>query len=519
MATIFGIDTGAHAVKVAVVEKRFRKIETVKLVRRLKRNQDDTPNVVAEILAENGYDPDEDYIALLYPADRLTWRRIRTPLTKDRLIREALRFEIESVTPFDAEDVVADFSKISSDEKGSDLFTTIALKKDLDPILESFRDAGIEPDALIPAPAIFEDVKVTAKSEIGIVLALDIGYQKTAITITVDGALAGFHSSGSGLREIYMAVGGGDEEKFERLFSDKSLASEEESHSFAVALTTFAKKIATETKNLASTALPEKEWPPEDGVCVIAGGGALSEPLQRSMCDAVGLPLGLIDEDGFTAPIDDDRLSFRNAKPELFTGALIVAQRFAKETDRPLLNFLSGAYGKKRRSSGRGAQVAIAGILMALVAISSLVSYGVETSRLNGRYLTLKEAIRTEFTKALPEVTTIVSEPAQLESALVDLKKNRLLAGSGPGGADPFLERLLDITTARPDGVSLDVDRLVYEGDSVRVSGRTSSFENVEQLKNSFGKLSWTKSVTVSDAKTSATQEGVGFTIIMETSL
>ena len=519
MANIFGIDIGAHAVKIAVVEKRFRKIEAIKLVRRLQRNQDNTPEVVAEVLAENGYDPDEDYIALLYPADRLTWRRIRTPFIKDHLIREALRFEVESVTPFDAEDVACDFSVISSDEKGSDIFAAVALNKDLDPVLESFRNAGIEPDAIIPSPALFEEVKVSTEPAPKTVLALDIGYQKTVITIIVDGAMAGFHSLASGLREIHMAMGGGDEEKFERLFSDKSLATEEESHSFAVALAAFAKKIASETTNLAVSALPEEVWPPDSGVCVLAGGGAISEPLQRSICDALGLSLALIDQEGCKAPIDDDRLSFRNAKPQLFTGALLAAQRFAQGEGRPPLNFIWGAYAKRRRLSGRGAQVAIAGALVALVMIASLVSYGMETARLSGRYASIKEAIRTEFTKALPEVTTIVSESAQLQNALSDLENNRLLAGVGPNGADPFLERLLDITTARPDGVSLDVERLVYEGGSVRISGRTSSFESVEQLKNSFGKLPWTKTVTVSDAKTSVTQEGVGFTIIMETAL
>ena len=79
--------------------------------------------------------------------------------------------------------------------------------------------------------------------------------------------------------------------------------------------------------------------------------------------------------------------------------------------------------------------------------------------------------IRTIFTAALPGVRTIVNEKAQLQSEIAALEKQRRLFGGLAPSAPRAIDCLRALTAAVPDDVTLNIEELSLDGETLRLRG------------------------------------------------
>jgi hypothetical protein len=104
-------------------------------------------------------------------------------------------------------------------------------------------------------------------------------------------------------------------------------------------------------------------------------------------------------------------------------------------------------------------------------------------------------------------VTTIVSEPDQLQAAIDTLAKQRAFLGGEVGA----LDILLKLTDAIPKDSGVAVSDLTIDQDKARIEAETASFDWVNRIEGALSKAPFVDRIVVSDAKTTADQSKVRF--------
>lgn len=465
------MEIDADRIAVAAVEKRLRgyaargfrsaSIEGM--------SREEAAAALAGLMAELDYDPDDHHAAAIFPGGKLSSRTITVPLTGRRRIMETLPYEIETGAPFDADELALDYIPLESSEKGTKLLAAIALKRDVADFLDIFHSAGIELEMVIPAPQAVPAALAAAMEDGKARLFFHIGRRSTDITLTNDGRAAAFHNAAAG---------------------------------------------ETTTEALADFLVLESERLKESGrragldvdvhEALVSGAAAASKSLRESLGEKLGARV-----EAASFPQTPE------AAPEL-AAALAGALALAGASGGEVMSLSVEGAGRKRRFSKARAQAAVAAGLLGLVGLLGAASFVAEEMRLGKKYENLKNTIRATFHEALPDIRNVVSEKQQLINALAKLEEKSESLGAALEEEDPFLDRLLGISRAAPEGVRVDIDELVYEQEKMILSGRTESFEKVELLKERIATAPWAGKVSVERATASTAGEGVAFRIEVE---
>ncbi len=130
------------------------------------------------------------------------------------------------------------------------------------------------------------------------------------------------------------------------------------------------------------------------------------------------------------------------------------------------------------------------------------------------QYEQIRERSAEVFNAALPGKKAV--KPAvQLKQKLEALDKKMRLAGlAGPGRVD-LLWVLKRMSETLPDGLPFEVEELLYEDDTVTVSGKTDKFESVTRIKELYSIVTPFKSCEVADSKATADGKKVSFKLRM----
>ena len=154
-------------------------------------------------------------------------------------------------------------------------------------------------------------------------------------------------------------------------------------------------------------------------------------------------------------------------------------------------------------------------ILLAAIAVVSLLGLFVRLSYLERKYSHIKNEITEVFQAALPEEKNIVSPLAQLEQELQSLRKDyRLFAPFSPSDLRP-LEVLRSITMSTPSQGNVKIDDLLITPESVRLNGTCDSFESVYQWQRLLQEIPGFALVDVQDVQKEPKSGAVHFTIVV----
>lgn len=490
---IYGIDIGVASVKIAQVEKKLRGYS----VKRLKAVQTggDPSAALKSALKEMGFDPMEDAVAAVFPKDRVSTRVVTMAIDDEKKIAEALPFELESLAPFDAENMVIGH-RVTRTEKGeTQVSAAFAVKPEFTRFLEIFGKAGADPDYVIPEP--FAIAQAVAGVNPADALMVDIGAASVLILAARSGAVVLAHTSDMGASAL-----------------TDSLARAEGAGGTETRLSSFAGRLAREIKLAITSASTGGEpfSPPKISLC---GGLAADLKLQNLLAESLGISVERANAEGDDAPCDLDGLRDRWGKPPIFASALGSALIAAKNPDTRM-NFRTGAHKKSGGFSGAGRQTILTAALAAVFIFVWIGAYIAEGIRLDGKYGAVKNELRAEFKKAMPEISNVVSEVAQLKSSLAALQAKALALGPALAEKDTFLDRFTGVTDSVPEGARLDITELTYEWDRILLSGRTDSFELVEQFRKNLEQIEWAGKAVVEGAKTGLAGGGVEFKMTLD---
>lgn len=98
---------------------------------------------------------------------------------------------------------------------------------------------------------------------------------------------------------------------------------------------------------------------------------------------------------------------------------------------------------------------------------------------------TISNQTKTVFSTAIPGAKA-VKPVFQLEQQLKKLESKMRHAGLGGGGRNDLIWTLKRMSETLPEGLIVEMDEIIYEEESVTVSGRTDRLESVTRLKELF---------------------------------
>jgi type II secretion system protein L len=474
---IFGVEAGSGFIRAAVVEKLRRGTRIIRLASMTLAAGERNSASLGEFAVRLGFNGEKDMLATVFPGERVTQRVIKTPLRKRPQIAQTLPFELESRVPMAADEFVCGFTIIGQGEDGGRVLAALAKNTDIREFLAIFAEAGLDPDVIAPGPlAAAAGLGSGAAKEPGARAVVHGGPGAVYITIIGEGGEPlTFHTSSSGAGE--------------------------------------AEKIGMEIDRLILGLM--RETPDIKLASVALGGkvpGMASLLRQRLMIPAIPAEL-----DGAPEPETDELADGpMEERKALFLAALGAAYMAAGAAEP--VNLRTGQFEKTTRRSGQNREAMVAAKLLLAAALLWMVSFIGDGVMMSREYSSLKTEIRDVFKAAMPETKTIVSEKQQIMAELSRMEGAAKALGVGRGG-DPFLDIMLDVTKAKPGNVKLAIDDMTYEPGRLILTGRTESFEKIDQFKNNLEKLAWVAKARLDKAKAAASKGDVTFRIEADVAL
>jgi len=138
------------------------------------------------------------------------------------------------------------------------------------------------------------------------------------------------------------------------------------------------------------------------------------------------------------------------------------------------------------------------------------VNLGLWHARLSRRDAQLRDTVHAVAAAALPGAP-LVAPRAELEAAVAALDR-----GAAPGGAAGALALLREASARVPASVRLDLDELVVEPGTLRLGGRTDSFDAVEALRRALAASPLLASVAAEEARATVDGHSVEFRLRAE---
>ncbi len=179
------------------------------------------------------------------------------------------------------------------------------------------------------------------------------------------------------------------------------------------------------------------------------------------------------------------------------------------------INFREADTANVKPTLDRKKEFITCAILMAAIAVVSLLGLFVRLSYLERKYAHIKNEITQVFEAALPEEKNIVSPLAQLEQELQSLREDyRLFAPLAPTDSRP-LDVLRSITLNTPSQGNVKIDDLLITTESVRLNGTCESFESVYQWQHLLQEIPGFALVDVQDVQKEPKSGAVHFTIVV----
>jgi len=179
------------------------------------------------------------------------------------------------------------------------------------------------------------------------------------------------------------------------------------------------------------------------------------------------------------------------------------------------INFREADTANVKPKLNRKKELITCAILIAAIAVVSLLGLFVRLSYLERKYAHIKNEITQVFQAALPEETNIVSPLKQLEQELQSLRKDyQLFAPFSPTDSRP-LKVLRSITVNRPSQGNVKIDDLLITTESVRLNGTCDSFESVYEWQRLLQEIPGFALVDVQYAQKEPKSGAVHFTMVV----
>jgi type IV pilus assembly protein PilM len=491
---ILGMEFGAWSVKAVEMESRFRRVEIldlheVKLPLQLPNPTEAYKAAVSQLMARLPSHPEKVVTSL--PPAQSALRFLQIPLKSRKKVEQSFKFDLEDSIPFKLDDSIIEHH-VSSVKDGSLVFAAIAPKKYIHSHLEWLKAIGVEPDWLSFEGMGIINLYLSSQSEkdagedsvSGPVLLLDIGHQKTNLSVISEKRLEMFRSLSWGGINITQAIASGmtlsleeaEQKKIRnlRLDEDSEVPNAEMEDLITASTQAFVPFIADLSHALVAY---RSLYQIEVGSILLTGGTAKVQGIDDFISKNLGLPTS------FFKPFKNISLGREiDVSQEMSFGEPLGRAFVFTRKSELLFNFRKDDLAKGTSLTevstlvkdpnilklGQYAAV-LAGILFAA---SIFLGYIAEKEARRAR-----EEMRKVFSDTFRSVpsklkTSLTNDPKELKK-YIDLKNNELNQKLKMLSKErtPMMGLLRQISEAFPPEVKVDVNSVIMDDRALRVEG------------------------------------------------
>jgi len=464
------LDVAAGRLRVALVERTLRTSRILGLYATPEGCDDgDLATAFRALTTEHELRWDEVITAL--PGDRVTHRILTLPFRDRKRLDQTVPFELETQLPFDLDESIIDYQLVGTSGTDAVVFAALAPKAAVRDHLAKLAAAGIDPRVIDLAPlAALNLLRLARHEQDGSLALLTLEANSTAIALLRAGRLVGLRTIGRGI---------GSADDFDPVIRD-------------VRWSLLALAGDGDLESLVLWVGGEQAHLPGVVPALEAGLGIAPRGLDALAIGGVPVPLRR-DQAAFATPLG---LALRESGDQAFG-----------------VDFRRGEFAYHREREALWRAFAGTGILALAALLLMVASFVLEGHQLEARRDAVRAEIRSLFTDALPQVSKIVSEKAQLAAEITALEKERQLYG----GLAPSTPRVIDLLRALTDGVppdvTLDLEELSVDGETMRIRGSTPSYEGVEAVKRSLAAQTVFRDIQAKDVRTSVDGQRVDFRV------
>ncbi len=475
----WGLDIGTTAIKAVEVTRTLRgpRVTNYGVIPLNRKEKEDSRAEIIRCLREvlsKLEGKGEDWV-YLFPSSRTMIHRIPLPFRDRKKNQQVVKFEVEPLLPFPADQVVADFYSAEKGEAGKEALAFAAQKGNLGESLSMLKEAGLDPERVVPeALALFWLIRGLGKTSAGPGALLDLGQEKATLLLWQGDRMTLARSI-----PISGAV-------------PKAAASPNLAHLAEEVKRTFL------SAGYGTGGQSVKE-------VYLTGGGSLAPGVDQSLSQSLGTPVSALDLGEVAGDVP------REHRPVL--GAALGAAWGEPSADWVNLRREEFApLQKAQRARGRLKILISYAIILGILGVSSfLLNLYLEERK----FRDLKAQIRKEFSLAMPEVKKVVNELQQMKARVQEEKAKLGSLGGGPGGGSP-LEVLREFSLMVDPGTKVRVTELLVDPESIEVNGEADSFDAGNQLKARLDQSGNFKDVQLKTARASSLENVIEFKFQMK---
>lgn len=185
---VFGIDLGAHSVKIAELELGFRAVHLARLqTLELPAGAGSAVTRGLQVLGDAVRPAPGDWLNLGLPGERVLMRLLDLPFTDARRVHALVGSELADDLPWELEDLVFDQRVVRAGAKGlaGQVLVAAARRAELSELLAQLAQGGLAPQCLCVAASSYGSL-VRRLGELQTVLVIDLGHLQTNLAL-IDG--------------------------------------------------------------------------------------------------------------------------------------------------------------------------------------------------------------------------------------------------------------------------------------------------------------------------------------------
>jgi Tfp pilus assembly PilM family ATPase len=530
MARIIGMDLGAWSVKVTVLEGGFSRFEMrTQHSRVIPQTEGDLPSmsnrvsVLSTLLEEIGTD-ESCLFGAGFPIDQAAMRLVKMPFSDKNQIAQTLAFEVESMVPYDLDDMTMSHRIIDTSADGSFVIAGMAPSDQIQPYIDALSQSGGDPKSLI-----IDGDALGAYGQSGTEAIIDFGHARTVVSVSRGGqavfsrgvSIGGWHLSQAIAKAGGISFSEAETRKHKARLSTTAVAQWEDDSETEVKTTNATIAVRTEDSEVLNEALAPllaslrttlvgyEDASGHEIDCIrITGGTAGLNGLERHLESYMGVPVSKLR----TGSIDVEA-------PQSHALSAAYAHRAAGIDKGNALELRVGPH--KYRGNMANLRMIVLGaaalVLLALVGGVGLFAYEHQTA----------QARLAELDQQLAEAVAIASgedpETMNFESpddALLALQLRTLeasgriaLLGDMVNGIPPLVSTLSQLSTALPDPTTakIDVSELTVTAQSINIKATTTGYDGAANIESALAANERFKRARKGNEK--KTSLGVSFTL------
>ncbi|RJR17066.1 MAG: hypothetical protein C4582_13675 [Desulfobacteraceae bacterium] len=437
-----------------------------------------------------------DMALVSLPPCLFSFRNVSLPFQDLKKIRQALPFELESMVARPIEEMIVGFCAYDRNA-GSKILAALLPKEVISRYLMSLKAAGIDPDVITIGwlPVLSRLIKRPATPENG--LLLELGTDRTT--------LYGFSNKKVALiRDLSPVL---PKPSYHGLSDSRLSVPPKTEDGLAGFLDSLVKEVAATlhsfTSQQGSRTVPERLF--------LAGPGANYPGVFEHVYKTTGILCEKVDSETYE---DLWLRSNRQTMPEVagMLGAFALAAWEARKAGD--LNFRKQGFELERDRLGIRRNALRTGIAIGVVVSLFSANLWVEYSFLKKKYDRLGEGISEIYRQSFPNAKRIVDPLQQMKVAINEAARARGSTGGVSG--HPVIEIMMDLSKRIAPSVEMRIARLLVDQDSVRITGRTDTFNTVNIIKGQLEPSDFYTSVTISSATLDQSGKGVQFELNLQ---